>query len=870
MSRRSHLPRFLLVLILSFLATVRVFATHQRAAEITFRHLQGLTYEITLVSYTFTPSPANAYRDYLTIKWGDGTSSEIPRILVTYLPDDITYNKYVGKHDFPGPSTYTISCEDPNRNGGIFNIPNSINTPLFIYSELTISPFLNGYDNSPVLLVPPVDNGCVNQVFYHNPGAYDADGDSLSYRLVPCRGAQGQVIPGYTYPNASTSLTLDAVTGDLVWDSPEQQGEYNIAILIEEWRNGFKIGSVLRDMQIIVVACNNNPPVIESVSDTCVEAGKTLRFPVRAYDPDSNNVTLNGTGGPFILDDSPATLEPNPATGSGHTQALFQWNTKCSHVQNRSYQVFFKAKDDARPVNLVAFKTVNILVVGPAPENLRATPQGNTITLNWDNYTCPNASGYYIYRKADSTGFTPAYCETGVPSDLGYAKIDAFNDVTITSYLDDNYGAGLMRGLKYCYMVVAFYHDRAESYASNEACATLKKDLAVITNASITVTGETGGAVYVAWSKPTELDTVQIPGPCKYIIARSRSDMPDQFVPVDSLADLNDTVFSDEKLNTVQYHYLYRIDLYNATPGNRFLVGSSQVASTMFLKGYATDKMIRLSWNNDVPWTNHQFVIFRKEPGGTGYDSTGTSTLPAYDDKGLVNGLTYCYRIKSIGRYSAAGFVDPIINFSQEICVVPVDNVPPCPPLLTISTLCETSENVLSWVKPADSCPADVAGYYIFYARLKGDPGLIDSIFNPNVTTYTHTPGGTISGCYGVAAFDSIGNVSDTSNIVCIAHTLCPVYSLPNIFTPNNDGKNDYFIPFPGYTSVSEVTMKIYDQWGRLVFDTHNPDIQWDGNDKTTKQPCSDGTYFYICDVVESTLDGPVTRNLHGSLTILR
>ena len=199
MSRRSILHLLLLVLLSTVFAPVIVFGTHQRAAEITFRQISKNLYEITLISYTFTPSPANAYRDWLTIHWGDGTSNDIQRIVMTPLADDITYNKYVGTHDFPGAATYTISCEDPNRNGGILNIPNSINTPLYIYSVLTINPFL-GYDNSPVLLNPPVDNACVHQIFYHNPGAYDADGDSLSYKLVPCRGALGQVIPGYTYP----------------------------------------------------------------------------------------------------------------------------------------------------------------------------------------------------------------------------------------------------------------------------------------------------------------------------------------------------------------------------------------------------------------------------------------------------------------------------------------------------------------------------------------------------------------------------------------------------------------------------------------------------------------------------------------------
>ncbi|MCK7532596.1 MAG: hypothetical protein MZV63_16970 [Marinilabiliales bacterium] len=59
----------------------------------------------------------------------------------------------------------------------------------------------------------------------------------------------------------------------MIWDTPVMQGEYNIAFVIDEWRNGVKIGSVTRDMQIEILACNNNPPVIVAVDDTCVTAG---------------------------------------------------------------------------------------------------------------------------------------------------------------------------------------------------------------------------------------------------------------------------------------------------------------------------------------------------------------------------------------------------------------------------------------------------------------------------------------------------------------------------------------------------------------------------------------------------------------------
>ncbi len=102
------------------------------------------------------------------------------------------------------------------------------------------------------------------QPFIHNANAFDPDGDSLSYELIFCKGSEGLPIPGYSYPAASNSFSLDAITGDLVWDSPTGCGEYNVAFLIKEWRNGVLIGFVERDMQITIFCNNPNnnvPPV---------------------------------------------------------------------------------------------------------------------------------------------------------------------------------------------------------------------------------------------------------------------------------------------------------------------------------------------------------------------------------------------------------------------------------------------------------------------------------------------------------------------------------------------------------------------------------------------------------------------------------
>ena len=98
-----------------------------------------------------------------------------------------------------------------------------------------------------------------------------------------------------------------------------------------------------------------------------------------------------------------------------------------------------------------------------------------------------------------------------------------------------------------------------------------------------------------------------------------------------------------------------------------------------------------------------------------------------------------------------------------------------------------------------------------------------------------------------------------------------PVYELPNVFTPNADGINDVFVPrniTPDL--ITHVKMHVFNRWGRTVYDTEDIYINWNGRVGGSGQPCSTGTYFYVCDVEMITPEGPVTQRLQGSIMIVK
>jgi gliding motility-associated-like protein len=845
--------------------------------------LGGLKYGITVTTYTKESSTA-ADRCEIEISYGDGAIDTISRVNGSPcnqgncgkcgedLGNDVKKNVYYTQHTYSGPGSFTISLDDPNRNDNVMNVPNSVNTSFRLETKLTISPFLAS-NSSVILTNPPIDNGCVGEIYTHNPGAFDIDNDSLVFSIIESKGENGSPIAGYVFPNevlncGNGTLTIDSKDGTLVWDSPNCQGEYNVAILIQEYKKGILIAEVMRDMQITIIApCDNDPPVITAKDQLCVIAGDSIYEEIQATDINVGDyVDLTGTGKPLLLANHNATF--TNVFGPSKVTSDFEWKTHCENVSKDDYQVIFKAKDDNPKVSLTDFHTMNIKIIAPAVKNVTATALGTKINLTWDKNECNNATCYKIYRKIDSLGFVPDSCETGVNPATGYQLIETLTGYNTTSYSDNNNGNGLVHGQQYCYLITACFDDGAESIASQEVCAELSKDVPIITHVTVFETDKTNGKDSVRWAKPTELDTTQFPSPYKYNIYRTDNLSGANQLIFSSQAKPSitqlDTFFIDSTINTLDNPYSYKIEL---TYLSDSIVGSSTEASSVYLSSAPKDKKVILTWNENTPWINSEYVVYKKDANDI-FQILDTVSTQNYLDDTLVNGEEYCYYIQSIGSYSTTGIVNPIINNSQIRCETPIDNEAPCLPQKTeLFGNCDSIETIFKWNNPNNDCADDVAGYNIYFSPFF-DRGLevIASKSSANDTIYISPKSQSIAGCYAVSVFDFAGNESELSDTVCLDN--CPNYTLPDVFTPGNDGVNDLFVPFP-YRFIAGAEISIFNRWGVKVFSTQNPDLLWDGKNQKTKEQCSDGTYYYVATVQEIRLIGIQSRTLTGFITLL-
>ena len=129
-----------------------------------------------------------------------------------------------------------------------------------------------------------------------------------------------------------------------------------------------------------------------------------------------------------------------------------------------------------------------------------------------------------------------------------------------------------------------------------------------------------------------------------------------------------------------------------------------------------------------------------------------------------------------------------------------------------------------------------------------------------NVSTEYKHPG-----TYSLALTVGKGGCMDTA-VTFIKVLLPSKLVIPNVFTPNGDGNNDYY--FLDAASMSEITFTINDRWGHLVYEltSKTGNVLWDGKNQAGVE-VSEGTYFFV---LKATGRDGATYDEKGTIQLIR
>ena len=148
-----------------------------------------------------------------------------------------------------------------------------------------------------------------------------------------------------------------------------------------------------------------------------------------------------------------------------------------------------------------------------------------------------------------------------------------------------------------------------------------------------------------------------------------------------------------------------------------------------------------------------------------------------------------------------------------------------------------------------------------FFMWTFGDPqsGINDTSFLSS-PSHTYTAAGTY--CIELLVVTQDGCRDTIKNCITVIDDAGLI--IPNLFTPNGDGKNDLF--YITTTGVKELSCIIYDRWGLKITEWNTINGTWDGRTKSGRK-VQDGVYFYVVKAI--ALNGKVI-NEKGFLQLLK
>lgn len=623
-------PKNILLLLLALCLAASLQATHIVGGAFSLEHTSGNSYILTLKVFRDClngqaefddPAPVGIF-DKLTnenMAQYDLTLTSKERLPFVgancnnSLPSGCTevgiYTKTISlpTSRYNNSDGYYFSYQRCCRNGIIQNIITPGDAGIAIYMEIPSPRF---YTNStPKFTANPNVLFCEQKLTEYNFGFSDADGDQLIFSMTePINGnltksppSEPDASPGPypktiwsgNYSNAqqiigTPSLSINSSTGQITC-SPLQSGTYVIAIKVEEWRTGVKIGEVILELQFTVSQCPQANPIItpKSTSGAFISNSLDMNVPGSiCIDMESTDATDS-----IVMEMSNVSADTNILQKPTFTKTMngfkkitnrICWTADCDLPPNYVLTLKVNVTDNGCPKNGKASSTFTIRTI-PMPtispvKLLCMTLIDNAETIfYWGDSTGNNPyfSKYYIYRAVNNQPFE-------LLDSVSDRNINRYHDVHTPDYSINNY--------QYFIRTVNLCHQLG---ATSDTLGTFQQ-LKFIPDQQhlITVTVEKNKHIKLIWPKSQETDFAQ------YLIYKKTRTAKD-FTFLHQTNSLTDTTFTDFDVNVSEQSYCYHIVMKD-TCDNYGLNGLE--ACSILLKGMATSYANKLSWSSYNYW----------------------------------------------------------------------------------------------------------------------------------------------------------------------------------------------------------------------------------------------------------------------------
>jgi len=242
---------------------------------------------------------------------------------------------------------------------------------------------------------------------------------------------------------------------------------------------------------------------------------------------------------------------------------------------------------------------------------------------------------------------------------------------------------------------------------------------------------------------------------------------------------------------------------------------------------------------------NHAFFAFSRS------DTTVDFTIQFDIGGTAINGTDYPYipdsLVMSVGTQTDTLFIYPIVDSiseSEETVTINIFYVKCAGQVDTISATLYINDYTPLTLSLPDSiniCPEIDGAYFL------------EGIWSGGIQPYgfTWSNGNTDTNSISVAPFstqdyylsitDGCGDpVVDTTTV----WVQCPLENI-NVFSPNDDGSNDLFIPI-NLDDYPDPTIIIYNRWGKIVYEMEHYQNDWDGTHYKSGNDLNEGIYYYV------------------------